>query len=120
MTKQASLYDLILVISMMAEEDRRAKILSDVEAQIASGGGALERNDDWNVRPLTYEIKHQREGAYHLLQFTGPATLLDDISHTLRIDDAVLRFRIIKVLPGTPAPPDSAPPVVAAAVPAEA
>jgi small subunit ribosomal protein S6 len=114
MATEASLYDLMLVLSTTVEEERRAKIVSDVEAQIAGGDGALQRNDDWNTRPLAYEISHQREGEYHLLQFTGPATLLDALSHTLRIDDGVLRFRIIKVLPGTPGPPEAAPPVMAA------
>ncbi len=104
------LYDLMLVISTTVEDERRAKILADVESQITSGGGALERNDDWRTRTLAYEIQHQREGEYHLLQFTGPTALLEGLSHNLRIDDGVLRFRIIKNLPGTPPPPDAAPP----------
>ena len=78
MPEQARLYDLMLVLSTTAEDERRAKILSDVEAQITSGGGTIERNDDWHSRPLAYEINHQAEGEYHLLQFTGPTSLLDD------------------------------------------
>jgi small subunit ribosomal protein S6 len=109
------LYDLVLVLSTTADEDRRAKIVSDVESQIAGSGGAVQRNDDWHARPLAYEIRHQGEGEYHLFQFTGPASLLDALSHNLRIDDAVLRFRIIKVIPGTPPPPDTPPPVVVGA-----
>jgi small subunit ribosomal protein S6 len=121
MPDQTRLYDLMLVLSTTTEEDRRAKILSDVEAQISNGGGALERNDDWHARPLAYEINHQTEGEYHLLQFTGPSSVLESLSHALRIDDGVLRFRIIKVLPGTPPPPDApAPaPAVAAATASE-
>ena len=115
MPEQARLYDLMLVLSTTAEDERRAKILADVESQITSGGGAVERNDDWHNRPLAYEINHQAEGEYRLFQFTGPTALLEGLSHTLRIDDAVLRFRIIRVVPGTPPPPDSAPPVVATA-----
>ena len=112
-----SLYDLIRVISTTVEDERRAKILADVESQISSGGGIIERNDDWHTRALAYEIRHQREGEYHLIQFTTRSTeLLDSLSHSLRIDDAVLRFRIIKNLPGTPPPPDVAPPVTATAV----
>jgi small subunit ribosomal protein S6 len=105
----------MLVLSTLVEDDRRAKILSDVEAQITSGGGVVERNDNWRTRALAYEIRHHRDGEYHLLQFSGPPALLEALSHNLRIDDAVLRFRIIKVLPGTPAPPETAPPVVAVA-----
>ena len=113
MPEQVRLYDLVLVLSMNAEDERRAKILSEVESQITTAGGAIERNDDWHNRPLAYEINHQAEGEYHLFQFTGPTAMLEDLSHTLRIDDAVLRFRIIRVVPGTPPAPDSAPPVVA-------
>jgi small subunit ribosomal protein S6 len=114
MPEQTRLYDLIVVLSMTAEDERRAKILSDVEAQITNGGGSLERKDDWHTRPMAYEINHQAEGEYHLLQFTGPTALLEELSHNLRIDDAVLRFRIIRVIPGTPPPPDTPPPVLAA------
>jgi small subunit ribosomal protein S6 len=115
MADQTPLYDLMLVLSTAVEDDRRARILADVESRISSGGGSLERNDDWHSRPLAYEIRHQGEGEYHLLQFTGPPALLDALSHSLRIDDSVLRFRIIKVVPGTPPPPDAAPPPVVAA-----
>lgn len=108
----------MLVLSTTAEDERRAKVLSDVAAQITEGGGTVERQDDWQTRPMAFEIRHQKDGEYHLLQFTGPTSLLETLSHNLRIDDAVLRFRIIKVLPGTPPPPDSAPPVLAAAPPA--
>jgi small subunit ribosomal protein S6 len=103
----------MLVLSTTVEEEERAKIVSDVESQITGGGGVLERNDDWRTRTLAYEIRHQKEGEYHLLQFTGPPALLDSLSHSLRINDSVLRFRIIKVRPGTPPPPDAAPPVAA-------
>jgi ribosomal protein S6 len=108
------------VISTTAEDERRAKIVADVEAQISASGGAVQRKDDWHSRPLTFEIRHQSEGEYHLLQFTGQPALLDALSHNLRIDDAVLRFRIIKVIPGTPPPPDSPPPVLTGATAAPA
>ncbi len=68
--------------------------------QITDAGGAVDRNDDWHQRPLAYEINHQGEGEYHLLQFTGPTSLLESLSHNLRIDDAVLRFPDHQETPG--------------------
>jgi small subunit ribosomal protein S6 len=116
MAEQARLYDLMLVLSTTVDEERAAKVLSDVQTQIANGGGAMERNDDWQQRPLAYEINHQAEGHYHLLQFTlEDPSMLDALSYNLRIDDAVIRHRIIRNLPGTPPVPD-APPVAAPAV----
>ena len=121
MPSQPRLYDLMLVLSTTVDEERAAKVLTDVQEQIASGGGLMERNDDWQQRPLAYEIGHQGEGHYHLLQFTlEDPSLLESLSYNLRIDDAVLRHRIIRNLPGTPPAPDAPPVAAAAAAPVEA
>jgi small subunit ribosomal protein S6 len=119
MAKDPTLYDLVLLLSVNSEDEARAKVLTDVEAAISAAGGTLSRNQDWGRRPTTYPINHQAEADYHLLQFTGPSSLLESLEHSLRIADEVLRFRIIKVVPGTPEAPDSAPPVLAGAVSSE-
>lgn len=115
MAETAPLYDLTLLLATEASDEQRAKILADVESSISNAGGSIERNDDWGQRPMAYQINHQPEAEYHLLQFKAPPTLIEELSHTLRITDVVLRFRIIKVRPGTPAAPSSPPPVVASA-----
>src|SRR5579859_5116607 len=115
MVQEAPLYDLVLLLSENAPEEQRAKVLSDVEGAIARAGGSVERKDDWGRRPTAYEIRHQAEAEFHLLQFHSPPELIGDLSHTLHITDGVLRFRVIKNRPGTPPAPSSPPPVVVAA-----
>ena len=112
------IYDLMLLLSSSADEEQRAKIVADVEASIADGGGELERHDPWGMRSLAFEINHQTDAEYHLLQFAGPPPLLETLSHTLKITDGVLRFRIIKNLPGTPPPPEPRSIVAATVAPA--
>jgi small subunit ribosomal protein S6 len=116
MSHEPILYDLVLLLSMNSDDDAREKIVTDVEAAIVAAGGTVSRNQTWGRRPTTYRIDHQAEADYRLLQFTGPASLLETLSHSLHIADDVLRFRIIKVTPGTPEAPDSAPPILAGAV----
>jgi small subunit ribosomal protein S6 len=114
MAQDSIVYDLVLLLSLESEETARAKVLSEIEAAVSAAGGSLSRNQEWGRRPTTFRINHQSEAEYHLLQFTGPTSLLESLQHTLRIADEVLRFRIIKVIPGTPDPSDAAPPVVGA------
>ena len=106
------LYDLVLLLSLESDEEARGKVLTDVEAAITAASGEVSRNQAWGRRPTAFPIRHQSEAEYHLLQFTGPTSLLESLSHSLSIADEVLRFRIIKVIPGTPPAPDSAPPVL--------
>jgi small subunit ribosomal protein S6 len=115
MSKEPILYDLVLLLSAEADEETRTALVGEVEAMIAAAGGTVSRKQAWGQRPTTYHINHQSEADYHLLQFTGPTSLLESLSHTLRIADTVLRFRIIKVVPGTPEAPEGAPPILAGA-----
>jgi hypothetical protein len=58
---------------------------------------------------MAYEIRHKKDAEYHLLQFHATPELLAQLDRTLRITDEVVRFRIIKLAPGTPPPPEHRP-----------
>jgi small subunit ribosomal protein S6 len=103
----SSLYDLMLLLDSDAPGERRQEILGEVESAIASGG-SLESKHDWGVRRLAYEIDHRTEAEYHLFQFHSSPELLDSLRRTLRLMDGIVRFRLIRVRPGTPPPPSAA------------
>jgi small subunit ribosomal protein S6 len=121
MAAPAPLYDLILMLDPAAPDEQRQQVLANVEKAVSAAGEIVGQHD-WGTRTMAYEIRHKAESEYHLLQFHGPATLLADLQRTLRITDGVVRFRIVKLAAGTPAPVDpprgDAP--VEAAPPAEA
>jgi len=105
MAAPAALYDLVLLLDTEAEDDRRAKILADVESAIAAAGEVVGTHD-WGRRALAYEIRHKPDAEYHLVQFHATPELLAELQRTLRITDGVVRSRIIKLRPGTPGPVD--------------
>ncbi len=105
-TLAAPTYDLVLMLDTAAEDAARAKILTDVREAISTKGELL-RDDDWGEKPLAYPIDHKTAAQYHLLQFHAPDTeLLSGLERSLSITDGVIRFRIIKLKPGTPEAPD--------------
>jgi small subunit ribosomal protein S6 len=53
---------------------------------------------------MAFEIRHKGDADYHLLQFRATRELLEELDRTLRITDGVVRYRIIKLRPGTPEP----------------
>jgi small subunit ribosomal protein S6 len=113
MAAEAPLYDLTLLLDPAIEDDRRETILANVEEAIDRAGDIVTRHD-WGVRNTAYEVRKHADADYHLLQFHGPRELLEQLDHNLKITDGVLRFRIIKLRPGTPAPPDLRPSATAA------
>ena len=115
MATEAPIYDLTLLLDTELDDDRRLTILANVEEAITRAGEIIGRHD-WGVRTTAYEVHKKADADYHLLQFRGPRELLEQLEHNLKITDGVLRFRIIKLRPGTAAPPDLRP---AATAPAE-
>ena len=118
MATEAPLYDLVLLLDTSIEDERRDQILANVEHAIEDAGEIVGRHE-WGVRPTAYEVHKHKDAEYHLLQFHGPPTLLDQLEHNLKITDFVLRFRIIRLRPGTPGPPDMRAPAAAATATAE-
>ena len=102
----AHLYDLMLLLDANAPEERRQAILSEIQSMLDSGG-TIAGAHDWGTRRIAYEIDHQPEANYQLIQFEGDNALLDRLNHSLRIMDGVIRYRIIRQIPGGPAVPPS-------------
>ncbi|MDQ6750200.1 MAG: 30S ribosomal protein S6 [Actinomycetota bacterium] len=100
----ADLYDLTLLLDPGATDDQRAKIIADAESAITSDGTLVGKHD-WGRRPMAYEVEHKADAEYTLFQFHATPTLLERLQRSLKIADGVIRFRIIKLAPGTPDPP---------------
>jgi small subunit ribosomal protein S6 len=104
-----NLYDLMLVLDPNAPEQSQNEVLGNVESMVKAGGSVVGHHD-WGVRRMSFEIDHRPEAAYHLFQFeTDDRGLLERLDHSLKIADGVLRFRIIRLKPGSPPPPTPRP-----------
>ena len=114
MSSGTHIYDLVLLLDPAVEAERREQIVADVADLITREGEFIGRHD-WGSRQTTYEVRKHTEADYHLIQFRGSSALLEQLDHNLKITDGVLRFRIIKLRPGTPDPPDLRPSATAVA-----
>ena len=108
MAQEAPLYDLVVLLDSEISEDQRTKVLNDSE-KIITKDGEIVSDQDWGLRALSYEIRHKGTAQYHLLQFHAPREALEQLSRMLHVTDGVVRFRIIKLKPGTPPPPSAQP-----------
>jgi len=95
------------------DEAGRDSLAQDVKSRI-EGKGALKHENKWGLRKMAYEIEQRTEADYRWFRFEAPSELLDELNHSLKIADGVLRFRIFKVDADSPV---MVPPAVAAPAP---
>ena len=101
-------YELVLMLDAESSDEAREAIVAEVKSKIETGGD-LRTADSWGIRKMAYEISRRNEADYRYFRFTGESPLLDDLAHSLKITEGVLRHRIFRVDPDAPttAPPSS-------------
>ena len=101
-------YELILMLDPQTGDEQRDKVATDAKSKVEAQG-ELKHEANWGIRKMAYEIDKQGEADYRCYRFTGGKELLDDLDHSLKITDGVLRFRVFKVDADSPniVPPDT-------------
>ena len=106
MPSQDFAYDLTLLLDTTAEEAQRTKVLEEVRKILDTGKADVASTHDWGQRRTAFEIKHQDNAEFHLVQFVGSPELPAALDRHLRISDGVVRFRIIRRRRGAGPVPD--------------
>ncbi|GIK76540.1 MAG: 30S ribosomal protein S6 [Acidobacteria bacterium] len=103
-----STYEMVLMLDPESGDDRRAEIAAEVKSKLEAGG-EIAHEADWGLRKMAYEIEKRESADYRFFKFSGDKALLDDLDHSLKITDGVLRFRIFRAEPDSPVmvPPDT-------------
>ncbi|HSI80309.1 MAG TPA: 30S ribosomal protein S6 [Solirubrobacterales bacterium] len=95
-------YELVLMLDPEAPDERRDQIAADALKRIEAGA-TLKHDRAWGMRKLAYEIRQRTEADYRFFRFESDSgAVLDELDHSLKITDGVLRFRIFKVDPDSP------------------
>ncbi|EHN09662.1 Ribosomal protein S6 [Patulibacter medicamentivorans] len=96
MAAPAPSYDLVLLLHASAEDEARQKLAVDLD-KLIQGQGTILEGREWGVRQLAYPIGDETKAEYRVFRFQGPAELLNELNRQLKINDVVLRHRIIKL-----------------------
>lgn len=89
-------YELMLVFSPEAPDERISAIIDRTTRQITADGGQIVKVAPWGRRRLAYQIDRHREGSYHIVVFEAPATAIAELERGLLITEEVLRHLIVR------------------------
>ena len=90
-------YEVVIIYEPALEEDAIRAAVDRSTELIRSRGGVPGRVDRWGKRRLAYEIRHQREGYYVLLEATAEPVVMTELDRSLFLADEVLRHKVIRL-----------------------
>ena len=90
-------YEVVIIYDPGLEEDAIRAAVDRSTELVRARGGNPGRVDRWGKRRLAYEIRHQREGYYVLLEANAEPAAMAELDRALSLADDVLRHKVIRV-----------------------
>ena len=108
-------YEAMFILRADLAEEPLKKLVAQIEEAIVKVGGKVEISQPWGRRRLAFPIGKQKEGVYHLVDFTCPSLAIDPLRQVYRLNEQIMRTMILSI-ESIPAPaPVTAAPVAATA-----
>ena len=125
MEERINVYEAMIIFDSNRYARERAGLSAEVEKTIQAEKGEVLVSRLWEERRLAYPIAGQRKGAYWLIYFRGPSSMLTALNRQWDIHEGILRHLVLKIHPhivdamlehakAGPTPPAPAPAAVAA------
>ncbi len=86
-----------IVFMVYPEKSDQVPTMIDRYSQLVKDdGGHLHRLENWGRRPLSYEINGTHKAHYVLMNIEVSQAVIDELAHTFRYNDTVMRHLIIR------------------------
>ncbi|NYT38436.1 30S ribosomal protein S6 [Allopusillimonas soli] len=88
-------YEVVFIVHPDQSEQVPAMI-ERYQSTVTSNGGQVHRLEDWGRRQLAYPIQKLVKAHYVCMNIECSQAVLDDLEHSFRYNDAILRHLVVK------------------------
>ena len=89
-------YEAMVIVDARLEEGDIQKAVDRFSSVITESGGTVGKVDRWGNRRFAYEIAHQHEGYYFVVDFSAPEATVEQLKRLLQISDEYIRGKILR------------------------
>jgi small subunit ribosomal protein S6 len=89
-------YEVMVIVDAALEEGEIQKAVDRISTVISEAGGEVRKVDRWGNRRFAYEIAHQHEGYYFVVDFSADEPAVDQLKRVLQISDEYVRGKILR------------------------
>jgi len=88
-------YETMFIVRPQLTLEEAEKVLDEI-SKVIQAKGEITSIDRWGKKQFAYEIEHQKEGYYFVVNFKVPGDYVGEVDRRLRLNDNVLRHIIVR------------------------
>jgi small subunit ribosomal protein S6 len=89
-------YEVMIIFDAKMNDEQVEKTLDKYRKLITKESGLISNELHWGLRNLAYPIEKRTEGNYQIIQFETAVANRDELDRLLKLDESVLRHKILK------------------------
>lgn len=89
-------YEVMVILDPNLEERTIAPSLDAFLNVVKKDGGTVEKVDIWGKRRLAYEIAHNTDGIYAVIDLHAEPASVRELDRQLNLNESVLRTKVLR------------------------
>jgi len=89
-------YECMVILEPALESEAIDNQLAKISDIVSKNDGKIGNVNKWGKRRLAYEIGHNTDGFYAVIDFQGENQTVNELDRILKITDGVIRHMIIR------------------------
>lgn len=89
-------YEVVFIVDPTVDEEV-ARLTDNFKQVVSEQGGTVTKAETMGKRQLAYEILHQKEGTFVLMEIEGSGREIAELERRMRVNDRVLRYLTVRV-----------------------
>jgi len=90
-------YELMFIVRPDMPEEDQDKLISNLETQVGTAGGAVKSMERMGKRRLAYTVRKFQDGIYMLMVLEGEGGMVKEVERRLRVNEPVIKFMTVRV-----------------------
>ncbi len=90
-------YETVFILNPVLSDDQIKETVKKYEDILVSGGAKMISKEDWGLKKLSYAIQHKKSGFYHLMEYTVPGEVINELEVAFRRDERVMRYLTVRL-----------------------
>ena len=85
-------YETVFILTPLLNEAQVQETVEKFRQVLKENSAEIIHEENWGLRKLAYPIQKKSTGFYILIEFKGPAEIVDQLEIAYRRDEKVVRF----------------------------